>query len=287
MTHLRLPLLLAPAAGALLAVSIRYGLWLIVLGTMALVVAVARRVRQDQRRWLPAMLAVRALTSAQPRASTDRNEGVAAAELAVLAKGRPRALDKATELVHHEDDPGAWSLAVSRIVIARDLLGRGAVPGVIQTAGPSGQHVTIWAAGVLACLLGAALTSSEWWLVPLLVTYAGAVVVLADWHDERRSPIQVAAAARADPDPLPDEDGQVAAQLVGLAGGRTRPFPRAQAMMDRWDGTEPAQSIAGRRLELAATLTRTSGVSTATVWRARAAWIAAAVSAAATWLVTG
>lgn len=90
MSHRRLPYLMAPAAGVLFALALRYGLWLIVLGTTALVVVLVRRALQDQRRWLPARLAVRALASAQRPDVTRRGEDVASAELVVLAKGRPR-----------------------------------------------------------------------------------------------------------------------------------------------------------------------------------------------------
>lgn len=57
-------------------------------------------------------------------------------------------------------------------------------------------------------------------------------------------------------------------------------------MVDAWETAEVNRVVAGRRLELAIALSHASGESKATAWRARAVWAAAAVSAAATWLVT-
>ena len=78
--------LLAPVVAATLVVSLRHEQWLIVLGITALGLVFARRRVRERRRWLPALLAVRAVASATPEGGDDAVD-VATAELVVLAKG--------------------------------------------------------------------------------------------------------------------------------------------------------------------------------------------------------
>lgn len=247
----RAPLsLLAPVAGALLVVSLRYEMWLLVAAITAAVAVFARRHLQDHHHWLPALLAVRSVAPTTPDPSNDPADPVAA-ELAVLAKGRLRVLDRAADLAHQETDPHRWSVSISHITIAHDLVRRAGLPGISPAPTVSGWRLLLWGIAAAAAFLFAALTSSAWSPIPLLATYAGVVTVWTDWHEQHRlQPALVAAAARLEPPPpaLAAADDLIAVQLA-------HPRPRARRHPEM--RPTPGAPMAGPRRAQAARVTPT------------------------------
>ena len=279
--------LLAPAVAAALVVSLRYELWLIVLGITALVVVFARRHVQDRCRWLPALLAVRATASAQPEIG-DHAADAATVDLVVLAKGDLDVLDRAADLAHEEPDPDRWSMSIGRIASAHDLLGRRGVPGIVPARGTSAGHLLAWVVAATAALLGVAATSSGWWVIPLVVAYSGAMTAWTDWREEHHwRPALVAAAAQAEAASSDDEEkSSTAAQLAVLARGNVQSVRRALQMVERWHGHQSKQRQALVRLAMAAALLEQSGVARARSRGVAAGWALTGAIAAATWLVT-
>ena len=279
--------LLAPAVAAALVVSLRYELWLIVLSITALVVVFARRHVQNRRRWLPAMLAVRAVAAATPEIG-DAAVDAATVELVVLAKGDLGVLDRAAELAQAEPDPHRWSVSIGRIAGAHDLLGRGGVPGIVPARGMSPGHLLGWVAAATAGLVGVAATSSGWSVIPLVVAYSGAMTAWCDWREEHSwRPALVAAAAQAEAaSPADEEEGLAAAQLAVLARGSVQSVVRASQMVERWHGHQNSQRQALVRLAMAAALLEHSGVARARSRGVAAGWAITMAIAAAAWLAT-
>lgn len=279
--------LLAPAVAATLVVSLRHELWLIVLGMTALVFVFARRHVQEHRRWLPALLAVRAVATAAPEIGEDAVD-IATVELVVLAKGDPGVLDRAADLAHEEPDPHRWSVSIGRIAGAHDLLRRGGVPGIVPVRGASAGHLLGWVVAATASVLGVAATSSGWWVIPLVVAYSGAVMAWTDWREEQRwRPALVAAAARSEAGSSADGDeGSTVVQLAVLAHGSVRAVARAAQIVERWHGQQNRQRQALVRLAMAAGLLELSGKSGARSRGLAFAWVLTVAIAAATWLVT-
>lgn len=286
MSTLRPSHALGPVTGALFVLSFRHGLWLFVIGIASLVVLLTRRHLQERRRWLPSLVAVRAI------ASTEQSGGdgtdITAAELVVLSKGHSEVLDRAASLAHQDGDSGRWSIAIASITVAGDLLRRGRVPGISEASGTSSSHVVLWGSATGIAFLGAVLTSSAWWLIALIVTYVRAVPLWTDWREERVwGPAMVAAAARHGPTQMGAADpSAVAAQLAALSSGHAQVLDRAQGLVEQWPGPAERKTSASQRLAMAAALLSVSGVGRATSRRAAVAWAATAVTVVATLVIT-
>ncbi len=288
MRRLTLFQLFSPPAGALLAVSIRYELWLVVLGVTALVVVLARRHLLDRHRWLPALLAARALATVRPEPSQDGVE-TGAPELAVLAKGRMPVLDRALQLAHREANERRWARSVGRITVAQQLLERGGVPGVAPTRGPSAALVAICSLAASASLLGAVITSSGWWLIPLIGTYAAAMVAWTDWREERHWQPALIAAAADQPSPAPrkPDDGRAAAALGVVARGQIASLRQAALLVEACDASTDEKRGASQLLHMATALLEASGVAPAARRRMATGWAATVMITGATWFITG
>lgn len=278
-------LVLGPVTGALFVVSLRHGLWLFVLAITALVVILVRRHVQEQRRWLPAFAAVRAVASTDEIGS-DRLD-LTAAELAVLSKGHVEVLDRAADLAHMEADSRRWSVAIRGISVARDLLRRERVPGISETPSAPAHRVIILAVATGVALVAAALTASGWWLIPLVIVYVAAMVAWTDWREERHwAPAIIANSARQLETQPPDDDGVVAAELAALARGRLRVLRRAQRFVEQWPGPVEDKTAASRRLAMAVALLELSGVARAASRGVAAAWVATGLTVVATLVLT-
>lgn len=278
---------LGPVAGVLFVLSFRHGLWLFVIAIASLAALLVRMNIQERRRWRPSLVAIRAIASSQERDGDV--DGLGAAELAVLSKGHPEVLERAAELAGQDADLRRWSTAVGGIVVARDLLQRGRVPGLSEMQSTRTYRPILWGTLTAAALLGAALTASVWWLMGLVPAYVRAVMLWADWREERHwGPAMVAAAARQrQTPPIRHEDRVVAAQLAALALGNVRILARARRLVVQWPGPLEQRSSASRRLDMAETLLEVSGLATAASQRTAVTWAVAAFALAATLVMTG
>jgi hypothetical protein len=267
--------------------SLRHELWLILLGVTALVVVFVRRHVQERRCWLPALVAVRAVASTTPEIGDDAVDD-ATVELVVLAKGDLDVLDRAAELAHEDTDPHRWSVSIGRIADAHHLLQRGGVPGIVPFRGASVGYLLGWVVAATASLLGVAATSSGWWVIPLIVTYSGAMTAWTDWREEHHwRPALVAAAARSEAASSADEEEcSTPAQLAALARGSVQSVGRAAQMVERWHGHQSKQRQALARLAMTAALLEQSGVARARSRGVIVGWAITVVIAAATWLAT-
>lgn len=277
---------LGPFTGALFVVSLRHGLWLFVLVIAALVVVLARRHVQEQRRWLPALAAVRAIASTEETGTEPLD--LTAGELAVLSKGHSEVLDRAADLAHQEPDPRRWSVAIRSITVARDLLRRERVPGICEGSSARGHRVILLVAATGVALVAAVLTASGWWLIPLVVVSVAAMVAWTDWREERDwAPAIIAASARNQEMQRLGDDGVVAGELAALARGHLRVLRRAQRFVELWPGPVEDRTSASRRLALAVALLAASGLARAASRGAAAAWAATGVTIVATLVLTG
>ena len=279
--------LCGPAAGVVLVSSLRAGLWLIVLGVVAAVAVLIRRELQDRRGWLPALLAVRAV-SRPARPSGDAAFEASAAELAVLARGRRDVLERAAALANEEADVERWGRSIDGIVVAADLLEHGAVPGVPSGHPRNPGHLVFWLAAVLACLVGATLTSSAWWLAALVVTYTAAVLAWTERREDRDwGPALVAGVARARPAAPTAPAELVLAHLALIARASVGPVRRARDLVETWPGPAEDKAQGSRRLAMTEALLRESGLAAATARRRAAFWAATVLITTVAWVVSG
>ena len=273
----------AVAAGAVV-VCWRLELWSLVIGSVATVAVLARSAREERRRWLPALLATRALLAVEQA----RSDPVPV-ELAVLSKGRTATMERAADLLHGEADPKRWARATERLVLAGDLIARGAVPGVSERPRASPRALAVWCGLATVLLLGAVMTASRWWLIPLTVAFVALVLEWAELRDERQwSPLRVAAEARSRPSAhvSPASDQAAAVELAVLAHGHLQPLVRASRLVAACKRPAQARARAEVRLRMAESLVVGSAKAGSPVWALAWPWVSAGAAAALMWWVT-
>ena len=275
-----------PLLAAVLVVAYRHGLWLIVVSTVALCVVLLRRHVKEQRQWLPALLAARALAPhGRPRPG---GVDVITTELVVMSKGRPNVIERATELGHSDPDPYRWATAINRLTLARHMLDDGSVVGVAHRRSSSWQAAG-WAALAAVALAMGVFTGSRWWLLAITFACSAATLAWTEWREERHvDPALLAARARMAEDASGDDnDAEVAVGLAILAQARPRPIRRSVEMVGQASLPHDARIRAQLLLGMAAALLTKSGMARAVTVGDMTTGAVTCVAAAATWWVTG
>ena len=271
-------------AAAAVVVCWRLELWSLVIGSVATVAVLARRALEQRRRWLPALLAARALSTLE-----EANRDPLSVELAVLSKGRTATVERAVELLHGEADPQRWGRATERLVVAGDLIARGRVPGVGERPPASPRALGVWCGLAMALLVGAVMTASRWWLIPLTIAFVALVLEWTELRDEGRwSPLRVAAQARSRPSAhgAPASDQAAAVELAVLAHGHLRPLVRASRLVAASNRPAQAKARAEVRLRMAESLVVGSATARSPLWGLVCPCFGACAAAAVMWWVT-
>ena len=274
----------APLATGGAVLAARNDIWLPVIALVAGAAVLARRHIAEQRRWLPALLAARALPT--DGAAPEWAE-LLPVELAILSKGLPASLDHAVQLGHDEPDMRRWARSIDRLTTATHLLHTETVPGVLPRRGASPRAIAVLLAAAGAALIAGTATGSRWWLVPMTVGYAAALAVWTDWQYEHRAgPALLARLASSDEVPVADDDTAMAVWLAAVAHGRLGPLQRSVALIDTSDRLAEHKVRARRRLTMATVLLERCGLARSRRAGDALAAAAAAASAGAAWWLT-
>lgn len=274
----------APFATGGAVLAARNDTWLPVIVLVAGAAVLTRRHIAEQRLWLPALLAARALP---PEGAALERAEFASVELAILSKGLPASLDHAVQLGHDDPDLQRWARSIDRLTRASHLLHTETALGVLPRRGASPKAVAVLVAAAGAALIAGAVTGSRWWLLPMTAVYAAALAMWTDWRDEHRvGPSLLARRASSDEVPACNDDRAVAVWLAAFAHGRVSPLQRSVALIETSDRAAEHKVRARRRLSMARDLLEQNGFARSRRASDVLAAAAAAASAGTTWWLT-